>query len=179
MINIVAVGEQKYLIDVGFGSNGPHRPIPLVHGFGSYNVGEQSGRLLYGPINQQTHRGESLWQYEINRNGTWIPAYCFTELEFLPEDFTIINYYMSQSRESWFTFYVVCVRMLLDEKGEAIVGDLTLFNNTLKRRIGATSEVLQCFASEEERVVALRKHFNIHISGADQASICHTVSEIL
>ncbi len=92
------------------------------------------------------------------------PPTASTELEFLPEDFTIINYYMSQSRESWFTFYVVCVRMLLDEKGEAIVGDLTLFNDTLKRRVGATSEVLQCFASEEAMYWPLlkRRTKNVH-----------------
>ncbi|KAJ5472789.1 hypothetical protein N7530_006790 [Penicillium desertorum] len=180
MANIVAIGEQKHLIDVGFGSNGPHRPIPLVHCFGFHNVGEQTGRLLYEPITQQTHRGGPLWQYEINHgNGAWIPAYCFAEVEFLPEAFTIINYYMIQSRESWFTFYVVCVPMLLDENREAIVGDLMLFNNTLKRRIRATSEVLQCFASEEERVVALQKQFNIHLSRVDQDCIRHTVSEIL
>ncbi|KAJ5970825.1 uncharacterized protein N7479_000743 [Penicillium vulpinum] len=180
MINIVAIGEQKYLVDVGFGSNGPHRPMPLVHGFEFHNVGEQYGRLLYGPITQQTLKGQSLWQYELNHGkDTWIPAYCFTEVEFLPEDFTIINYYISRSRESWFTFHIVCVRMLLDEKGENVVGDLTLFNDTLKRRIGARSEVLQCFASEEERLAALEKYFNIYLSRADQASIRHTISEIL
>ncbi|KAJ5816589.1 arylamine N-acetyltransferase 2 [Penicillium robsamsonii] len=180
MINVVAIGEQKYLVDVGFGSNGPHQPIPLVHGFTFNNVGEQAGRLIYEPITQQMLKSQSLWQYEINNGDeTWTPAYCFTEVEFLPEDFTIINYYMSQSRGSWFTFHVVCVRMLLDDECETIVGDLTLFNDTLKRRIGATSEVLQCFTSEEERMVALEKYFNIHLSRADQANIRFTASEIL
>jgi arylamine N-acetyltransferase len=49
MANIVAIGEQKYLIDVGFGSNGPHRPIPLVHGFGSAN----------GPGSSSTNRSRN------------------------------------------------------------------------------------------------------------------------
>ncbi|CAI7668081.1 unnamed protein product [Penicillium palitans] len=179
MVNIVVVGEQKYLIDVGFGSNGPHQPLPLTNGFEAHNVGDQSARLIYGPIAQHTRAGQFLWQYEIcNAGGVWIPAYCFTETEFLPEDFTIINYYMSTYPESWFLFHVMCIRMILDDEGEKVIGDLTLFDNTLKRRLGATSEVLQSFASEEERVAVLDKYFHIRISKEDQESIHQTTSEI-
>lgn len=179
MVNLVTIGEQKYLIDVGFGSNGPHQPVQLAQNFEFHNVGDQSGRLLYAPIPQHTGKGQALWQYEMrNGDGTWIPAYCFTETEFLPEDFAIINYFMSTSRESWFTFHVVCVRMLLDDDGQ-IVGDLTLFNDVLKRRLGPTSEVVQNFSSDEERVVALEKYFRIPISLTDRESIRHTISEIL
>jgi arylamine N-acetyltransferase len=182
MVNLVSIGEQKYLIDVGFGSNGPHQPVPLTCGFEFHNVGDQSGRLRYGPITQHTNKTEQqhLWQYEI-RNGSadWMPAYCFTEAEFIPEDFTMMNYYMSTSRDSWFTFHVVCVRMLLDDAGENVVGDLTLFNNSLKRRIGGKSEVMQIFSTDEERVSALDKTFNIRIGPADRDSIRHTISEIL
>ena len=180
MVNVVAVGDQKYLVDVGFGSNGPHQPIPLAPEVEFHNVGEQSGRLLYGPISQHTSRRQSLWQYEIcHGDGNWIPAYCFTETEFFPEDFAMMNYFMSTSRESWFTFHVVCVRMLLDEEGEKIVGDLTLFNDTLKRRLGATSEVVQSLASDDERVAALKEFFNIPVSPAGRDGIRHTISEIL
>ncbi|OOF96811.1 hypothetical protein ASPCADRAFT_167960 [Aspergillus carbonarius ITEM 5010] len=180
MVNLITLGQQKYLVDVGFGSNGPHQPVPLVHAYEFHNVGEQCGRLVYGPIPQHTSKGQTLWQYEIrNGDGPWTPAYCFTETEFLPEDFTIINYYMSTSRESWFTFNVLCVRMLLDEEGEQLVGDLTLFNDTLKRRLGATAEVLEKFTSEEERVVALEKLFKIRLSPADRGGIRRTISEIL
>lgn len=179
MVNLVTIGEQKYLIDVGFGSNGPHQPVPLTRDFEFHNVGDQSGCLRYGPITQHTNKTQPLWQYEIrNGGGDWIPAYCFTETEFIPEDFTMMNYYMSTSRDSWFTFHVVCVRMLLDEAGENVVGDLTLFNNSLKKRIGATSEVIQILSSDEERVSALDKTFNIHIGPADRDSIRHTISEI-
>ncbi|GAM42511.1 hypothetical protein TCE0_044f16557 [Talaromyces pinophilus] len=180
MVNLVTIGDQKYLTDVGFGSNGPHQPVPLTRGLEFHNVGTQSGRLCYGPITQYTNKTEQLWQYEIrNGDAEWISAYCFTEAEFTPDDFTIINYYMSTSRDSWFTFYVVCVRMLLDEAGENIVGDLTMFGTSLKRRIGATSEVIQTFTSDEERVAALEKMFNIRIGTADRDSIRNTVAEIL
>ncbi|KAJ5219527.1 N-acetyltransferase family protein [Penicillium chermesinum] len=180
MVNLVTIGEQKYLVDVGFGSNGPHQPVPLSPDVEFHNVGEQSGRLRYGSITQHTSSTQRLWQYEIQNSGAdWIPAYCFTETEFIPEDFTMMNYYMSTSRDSWFTFSVVCVRMLLDDTGESLVGDLTLFNSSLKRRIGATAEHIQTFSSDEERVAALAKTFNIHIGLADRESIRRTISEIL
>ncbi|KAJ6086361.1 N-acetyltransferase family protein [Penicillium sp. IBT 16267x] len=180
MANLVIIGQQKYLIDVGFGSNGPHQPLSLIADVEFHNVGQQSGRLRYAPISQHTTKDQFLWHYEIkNGDGDWSPTYCFTEVEFLPEDFTIINYYMSTSRESMFTFHVLCMRMLLDQEGDNIVGDLTLFNNTLKRRLGATSEVVQTFTSDEERVAALEEFFNIYIPQADRESIRHTISEIL
>ncbi|KAJ5998938.1 Arylamine N-acetyltransferase [Penicillium sp. IBT 35674x] len=180
LVNIVAIGEQRYLIDVGFGSSGPHQPVPLIDGFKAHNVGDQHARLIYGHIAQHTGSGQSLWQYEIcNGGGAWIPAYCFTETEFLPEDFTIINYYMSTSPESWFVSHVVCVRMILDDEGEKVIGDLTLFDNTLKRRLGATSEVLQSLATEEERMDVLQKYFHIPVSKADKDSILRTASRIM
>ncbi|KAJ5929895.1 arylamine N-acetyltransferase 2 [Penicillium verhagenii] len=180
MVNIVAIGERKYLIDVGFGSNGPHQPTPLIDKAEFDNVGDQSGRLVYGPILQHTRPGQFLWQYEIrNGDAAWMPAYCFTEAEFLPEDFTIINYYMSTSRASWFTFHVVCVRMLMDETGHKIVGDITLFNHTLKRRLGAQSEIVHSFISEKDRVTALESFFHISLSRAQINSIRHHSSEIL
>jgi arylamine N-acetyltransferase len=181
MVNLVTIGDQKYLVDVGFGSNGPHQPVLLIPGYEFHNTGDQHGRLHFGPITQHTSKGQSLWQYEF-RNGSasepWIPAYCFTETEFIPEDFAMINYFMSTSRESWFTFHVVCVKMELDDSHN-VVGDLTLFNDSLKRRNGATSEVVQAFTSDEERIAALGKYFNIFISDEDRECIRHTISEIL
>ncbi|PYH43500.1 arylamine N-acetyltransferase family protein [Aspergillus saccharolyticus JOP 1030-1] len=181
MVNIVTIGRQRYLVDVGFGSNGPHQPVPLVEGHEFHNVGNQRGRLVHGPIAQHTRAGQSMWQYEF-ANGEptrWISGYCFTEEEFLPEDFTIMNYFMSTHRESWFTFHLVCVRMILDEAGERVIGDLTLFNDKLKRRVGTTSELVASFVSEEERVAALETYFHIPLTAADRESIRHTIAEIL
>jgi arylamine N-acetyltransferase len=180
MVNIVTLEGRRCLVDVGFGSNGPHQPIPLVATPTLHNVGDQSLRLRPGPIDQHAGRhGQRLWLYEHrNGDGPWIPTYCFTDIEFLPEDFTMINYYMSTSWDSWFTFHVVCVRMILDEQ-EQLVGDLTLFNNQLKRRIGATSEVLATFTSEDERVAALEKYFGIALGESERAAIHRTISEVL
>ncbi|KAJ5771154.1 cysteine proteinase [Penicillium nucicola] len=180
MVNIVIIEGQKYLVDVGFGSNGPHKPIPLIQNYEFQNTGNLHGRLIYGSVTQQGRTVQHpLWQYEIRAgDSSWVPAYCFTEMEFFPEDFTVMNYFMSTNRASWFTFHVVCTRILLDNGGEKVVGDLTLFDNRIERTLGASSEVLETFVSEEERVAALKKYFNISLSRADQESIRNTNSEI-
>jgi arylamine N-acetyltransferase len=180
MVNIATIGDQKYLIDAGFGSKGPHQPIPLIQDYEFHNTGNLHGRLIYGPITQNTTMGQQLWQYEVRiGDDASTPAYRFTEMEFLPEDSKIMNYLMSTNRASWFTFHVVCLRTLLDEESEKAVGDLTPFNDTIKSRLGATSKVLQSFTPDEERVAALEKYFQIAISEADKESIRHTNSEIL
>lgn len=66
----------------------------------------------------------------------------------------------------------------LDEEGQKIVGDLTMFNDILERRLGATFEVLQSSTSDEERVMALEKYVNIMVSQAGRDSIRHTIAEI-
>lgn len=180
MVNIATIGGRQYLVDVGFGSNGPHHPVPLEAGVVMANYGTQNIHLVLEPIAQNLNQSQRLWQYE-HRNSPeadWIPTYCFTETEFLPDDFVMINYYMSTSRDSWFTFHLVCVKMLLAES-EEIVGDLTVFNNQLKRRIGATSEVLATFTSEDERVASLERFFGITMDPSERGGIHHTISEIL
>jgi hypothetical protein len=40
MVNIATIGDQKYQIDVGFGSNGPHKPIPVIQNYEFHNTGD-------------------------------------------------------------------------------------------------------------------------------------------
>jgi arylamine N-acetyltransferase len=185
MVNLVTIGETQYLVDVGFGSNGPHSPIPLVAGKTFFNYGKQNGRLRRGTLLQHVssnQQQQELWHYEFqNRDETapWTPAYAFTEVEFTPDDFEIINFFMSTHRSSWFTIYVVLSRMILDDSGERIIGDLTLFNDEVRRRIGSTAELLQTFESEDDRVAALDKYFQIRLSRSERAGIKNSVAQIL
>ncbi|OJJ42608.1 hypothetical protein ASPZODRAFT_105044 [Penicilliopsis zonata CBS 506.65] len=181
MVNIVTVKETSYLVDVANGSSGPHQPLPLeASNEPTHNIGDQWIRLVHGPIAQHTRPDQALWQYEI-RNGedttAWTPAYCFTETEFLPEDFAMMNYFVSTHPSSWFTFCIVCVRMVLDEDG-VLVGDLTLFNDRLKRRMGAQAEEIAVFTTEDERVGALESYFHISLSELERAAIHRTASAI-
>ena len=120
MLNIVTISSSRYLLDTGFGSSGPSFPLPLKPDQVHKNVGPQTNRLTLINIPNATnkHPDQKLWEYSY-RNGEdqdWTPAYCFTETEFMPEDYTVMSHYTSTSKASWFTYAVVCVKMVLGEK---------------------------------------------------------------
>jgi arylamine N-acetyltransferase len=178
MLNIVTIEGQRYVIDVGFGSNGPMHPLPLVEDQVSINVGQQEIRLLYGTIPDFTKSSQKLWLYQ-HRNEVdqpWLPTYAFSDMEFTPGDFRIMNHFTSTHRTSWFTYMIVCVRMVLEE-GE-IVGDITLFGNEVKKRIKGHSELLALCSSEEERIKALEDFLGVKLSAAEKNGIHGMVTEI-
>ena len=89
MINIVALPDgQNCMLDVGFGSDGPTRPLPLAHGVVSQGILPQELRLVRESIAQNTDPDQLLWIYQrrYSRQEKWVSIDCFTELEFLPRD---------------------------------------------------------------------------------------------
>ncbi|KAK9371572.1 arylamine N-acetyltransferase 1 [Lipomyces chichibuensis] len=179
MLNIVTVDNQQYLVDVGFGAGGsPIHPLPLIHGSVSVNIGPQKNRLLRQRIPQHTDRKQQLWCLEhSNDDGLiWTPTYAFTDIEFLPEDFAIMNYWTSTHPTSWFTKVIIVVKTLLED-GE-VVGHVTLLQNEVKRRIRGRTEILDTLSSEEERVRALSQRFGITLSKEEICAIRGMVSEL-
>lgn len=179
MLNIVRIDDKKYVVDVGFGSSGPTRPLPLVGEEISINVGDQEMRLMHGTIPDFTQSSQKLWLYQ-HRNSTsqeWLPTYAFSEMEFTPSDYMMMNYFTSTHRTSWFTYLVVCVKMILED-GE-IVGDVTLFGSEVKRRVKGKSEVLALCKSEEERVKALDEFLGVKLTSAEIEGIRAMPTELL
>ena len=159
MVNIVTLANGKrYMVDVGFGGNGPTQPLPLdsEHLYVK-NVAPAEVRLVYDNIPENTNRSQKLWiyQHRIDAQSPWLPMYCFTELEFLPQDYETMNFQTSQSRTSWFTYKIVVVKMILEE-GE-IVATLMLVGGDLRRRIKGEIEDLKACKTEEDRVQALEE----------------------
>ena len=179
MLNIVAINGDRYVLDVGFGANGPTKPLLLAENQVQINVGEQEMRLLHGSIPDFTKSDQKVWIYQVRHSSDqpWLPTYAFTDLEFTPRDFTMMNFFMSTHRTSWFTYLLVCVRMILED-GE-IVGDVTLFGNEVKKRVRGRSEVLALCGSEEERVKALEEFLGIKLSPAERNGIHGMMSQIL
>lgn len=98
--------------------------------------------------------------------------------EFKPADFEVMNYATSTRNTSFFTYKVICVKFLLDEEKENLVGALTLDGKTLKKRIQDQKEVLGEFVSEGERIAGLKEHFGITFTEKEQASIKGTITEV-
>ena len=68
MVNIVLLHGQRYLVDVGFGANGPHHPLTLQddflnsdHPFQMQNVGPSQIRLMHEPIPDALNQGQKHW----------------------------------------------------------------------------------------------------------------------
>lgn len=130
------------------------------------------------------------------QEGVWEPQYAFSTLEFLPQDFEIMNLYTSTSPRIWFTQKIVCTRFLLegedgsclpDEIGDKdekrlvdgkIVGQMILNQDVVKRRIGDRSDVVEEGKTEEERVRALRKWFGIRLTEGEKKGIRGLVSQL-
>lgn len=67
--------------------------------------------------------------------------------------------------------------MLVD--GDVVVGDITLFNNEVKKRIRGESELLAVLTSEEERVAALAEHLGVRLSEAEKVGIHGMITELM
>ena len=179
MLNLVTIAGKRYVVDVGFGSSGPTHPLPLVENEISINVGSQEMRLMHDTIPDFTRPGQKLWlyQYRHEADQPWLPAYAFSEMEFTPSDFMMMNYFTSTHCTSWFTYLIVCVKMVLED--EQIVGDITLAGNEVKKRIRGESTVLALCSSEEERLKALDEFFEVRLSSAERDGIKGMITEIL
>lgn len=113
-----------------------------------------------------------------NADSDWLPMICFSEVEFLLQDFDVMNFCVSQNRTSWFTQVLVCSRMILDEDGREIVGQVVMLGKEVKRRIQGKSEIVEVMNSEEDRVKALGKYFDMHLRVGEIEGIRGLASEL-
>jgi arylamine N-acetyltransferase len=180
MVNIVRIGDVKYHVDVGFGGNGPVVPMPLDRsGPVQKHIGPATARLQYQNILGNTDPDQRLWVYQhrIEESSDFLTTYCFTELEFLPSDYAMMNYFTSTSMRTFFTRVIVGVKKLLGDDGE-LAGVLILGNNDIRWRIHGKVERVISFDSEDDRVKALEEHFGIKLSAGERDGIQGLPSEI-
>jgi arylamine N-acetyltransferase len=175
VVNIVTLPSgEKYVLDVGFGGDGATKPLPLISGHVTQNLGTQEIRLIYDTIPPQVDQSKKLWIYQY-RNSTsqdWNSFYCFPEIEFLAQDFEIMNYYTStsQGETNFQTRTVLIVRFLRgkgedgDDEREGIMGKVMLVNGEVKRNDGGKTRIVMVCKSEEERVQALKDHFSMELT---------------
>lgn len=178
MINLVAIGGTKYHVDVGFGSDSPTRPMPLESGMIHPQMKPGSTRLNYRNISENVDPNQRLWVYEYRKNddSEWEQKYCFSELEFLPQDYNVLNYFTSTNRATIFTKLIMVVKKVMRD-GE-LVGNMILVGNSLKWRIdGEKGDEIE-FKSESERLEALEKHFGMKFGEIERDSIRGLVTEI-
>ena len=180
MVNIVTLTDgKKYMLDVGFGNNGPIRPLlldPQDHSLEGIKPAEM--RLVYQNIFENSDQEQRLWVYQhrYDPQSEWAPMYCFTELEFLPQDYEIMNFWTSQSRKSWFTTTVVAVIMMMEE--EEVTGTMTLIGGEVKRRQEGRTDHMRMCEKEEDRVTVLKQWFGVVLREDEKAGIRGLITEL-
>lgn len=180
MVNIVIIRDRKYVVDVGLGTSQAIQPVLLKDGETVLGSHSAQARLLYKCIAPCTDSNQRMWVLEIRDSIIldWTPQYCFSELEFLPQDFTVMNFSTSQSPTSWFRQKLVLTRLILDGEQKEAIGTLTLFGSELKHRERAHSEELVSCETEQERVRVLEKWFEVKLRPDEIRGIQGLPSEI-
>lgn len=180
MVNLVTVNGKRYLVDVGFGSNGPPHPVPLEHDHKFVGIAPTHGKLEYRALAEHTDSNQRVWVYSAqeNEDAPWKEMYAFVELEFLPGDFEVMNFKTMTSPQSFFVQNVTCMRTIMDDKKEKAVGLLILHRNYVKQRLGDQSDILDTLETEEQRVMVLEKYFGIVLSPEEQRAIRGFANEL-
>ncbi|KAJ5779326.1 hypothetical protein N7457_007046 [Penicillium paradoxum] len=180
MILIVIIGGEKYMVDVGFGNNGATAPLLLREGTTATAIAPSEMRLVRENIVEFTDPNRKIWIYQTRYNpeSNWIPQICFSDEEFLPQDFGIMNFSVSQSRTSWFTKVFFCVRMIMNQSGTEIIGQCVMSGKEVKQRLRGQTEILQVLETEDDRVKALAKYFDMHLRESEIQGIRGRTSEL-
>ncbi|KAA8651003.1 arylamine N-acetyltransferase family protein [Aspergillus tanneri] len=159
IVNIVQLPTgSRYLLDAAFGGDGT-----------------QEVRLIRDRLPLQTRSDQPYWIYQY-RNGAdmdWKALYCFSELEWFPEDFDVINRYATW--DALGRGNVVVVKFMRNdgntnmdpdpqptESEVQIVGKLMLVNGELKQNLGGRTQVIERF-DESRRTEVLRERFSMQI----------------
>ncbi|KAK2028768.1 cysteine proteinase [Colletotrichum zoysiae] len=178
VVNIVKLDDgTRYMVDVGFGGDLATKPLPLIPGRVTLNLGTQEVRLDFDKIPHMSS-DQKLWIYQYRNSPTqpWNASFCFTEVEFLPQDLEVMNFYTSRSTTCFQTFTLLVVKFL--RRGDELYGKRMLVNRDVKENLGGTTNLIRECVSEEERITALREMFGIILTEEETWGIKGRVSEI-
>lgn len=196
MVNLVTIDETKYLVDVGYGRREPTQPVPLTaQGYEFAGIAPTRGKLERKTLSRHQHQhnatagagaargGQSLWVYSAWTTGPedddgststgpgWVEQYSFTEVEFFPEDFEVMNLYVMTTPQSYFVQTVLAYRAIWDEEAAELVGEVILHKDSLKRIHRGRSEAIAELRSEGDRVGALEEYFFISLTEKEKKAI--------
>ena len=174
VVNVVTCPDgSRYMVDVGFGGDGPTCPMRLVSGEQKRNIGTQEMRLTWEGVKGGFSEEQRVWVYSVRNfeGGEWRACYCFVEAEFLQQDMGVMAFFVNESPLSWFTTMTVAVRMLLDETGERIKGKIMLAGADVKENNGGRTSLAMSCRTERERVEALKTLFGLELNEEERKSI--------
>ena len=152
----------------------------LEDGYTVTAIAPAESRLVIGNIPTNEDRGQRLWlhQFRLSTDDEWKNAYAFSELEFSRADYDLMNYGTSLNPASIFVNGFIVSKFMLNEAKDDIVGCVWLPKNAVKQNVRGKMEVLQNLGTEDERVDALAKYFNIHLQPMEARGIRKRPTEL-
>ncbi len=153
--------------------------MPLIHNqVSKWGATNAETRLRYQEPSNPIVQGLWALEHRISPSHPWTTSYSFTMTEFLPQDFDVMNWARSTQKTSFFTYKIICVKMVCDEEVEDLVGVVILENQKFKKRInGEVKDTFEC-KSEDERVNVLSEHFGIKFAERERVGIQGSVTEL-
>ncbi|GAQ05057.1 arylamine N-acetyltransferase 1 [Aspergillus lentulus] len=179
MILIVRLDGNDYLVDAGFGPNGPVDPVLLRDGLeftdGNGNLGRR-GRVVHAPIDQGRARHLKYWRLQFRFDGSpdWTDIYAFTESEWLENDYQAAERAVRGNKRAWFMYRVIAFQIVL--KDRTPVGWVMIWNDAMSWSQGGKLSRRMRFGSEEERINALESVFGIKLGEEERKEIVGTVA---
>lgn len=181
MVNLVTLDTKKYFVDVGFGSKEPLQPVPLQDGYQFSSIAADRCKIQLKHLPQHTHqndRTQRMWVYSTyDAAKGWEEMYSFTEMEFFPEDFEVMNHFVMTKPQSYFVQTLLAYRVTMNETGD-LLDELILHKDSVKRKHANFTEVVEQLQNEEQRVRALEKYFFIRLTEREKSAIKGLASEL-
>jgi arylamine N-acetyltransferase len=178
IVSIVDIEGAKYHVDIAFGGDCATVPMPLVEGLVHKNIGTQQIRLVrdWAPAQLKRTEQTKLWIYEYrnSEDAEWNSFYAFPELEFMPNDWEVVNTYTSTSPQCWQTGTVIAIKFLRrarEDGEEEIYGKRMLVNELVKENLGGKTSIIYECKTDEDRVAALERYFDIRLTEEEKDSI--------
>lgn len=179
MANIVTIDNKRYLVDVGYGADGPCTPLPLDSSTIKDGLPNQQLKLEHRTLPQHLDSTQKVWVYSQKRGSEdWVDIYHFPDVEFFPLDFDILNHH-AMTKSLWAST-VVAQRFTLNEDGLTISGTLLLVRDELKAGNSSPQKmkVVKKLENEEQRLDALKEHFSISLTEEEQSAVRGSAVEL-
>ncbi|MFE2278562.1 arylamine N-acetyltransferase [Streptomyces sp. NPDC059454] len=155
---VVVADGRRWLVDAGFGDEGPLAPVPLVAG-AEAEVGGWRWRVA-------TEGGQ--WVLQSLHEDGWFDLYSFREERHFPVDFEVSNYYTAHSARSTFTGPLIAMR------GTEDVRHLLRGRHMTTSFPDGRSEVTEL--TGEETLTALRDVFKIRPTAEEESLLLRHLS---
>lgn len=174
MVLIVRM-EMEYLVDVGFGSNGPVTAlvVPAIGQVGPIVSGVVPEEHQLGTISAPHSPQHSVHILRHRRDPTspWPPLFEFDlSTPFSTSDYEIMSFHSHCHPDSPFISSILCTTAIFDERKTAIARIL-LQNNVLKERKKGATVLIKKFNSEEDRLTAIEREWGIKFTDAEKKGV--------